>query len=113
MDVVRKAPGALLNLLELLSNWLEGLLNLRGVDRKFFRKAHRSSVKLAAQQPNQTHACKHNGRRGHTPRQMQFLQKDYHGVKQDCEKCSQDDRDANRACVVAEYRQQTRNQYEE
>src|SRR5450759_1957413 len=90
MHVVRKPSGGLLNFLELLSNWLEGLLNLRGVDWKFLRKAHRSSVKLVAQQPYQAHACKHNGGRGHTPRQMQFLQKDYHRVKQDCEKCSQD-----------------------
>ena len=63
MHLVRKASGALLNFLELLGNWLEGLLNLRGVDWKFFCKAHRSSVKLVAQQTYQAHACKHYGRR--------------------------------------------------
>src|ERR1035438_992175 len=43
---------------------------------------------------------------------MQFLQYDYHGVKQDREKSRQDDRDANRARVVAEHRQQARHQYQ-
>jgi hypothetical protein len=44
---------------------------------------------------------------------MQFFQFDYQGVKQDREKSRQDDRDANRARVVAEHRQQARHQYEE
>src|ERR1700693_4883748 len=113
MHVVRKVSGTLLKVLDLPANWLNGLLNRRGVDWKFFRKAHRSSVKRVTQQADQTDACEHNARRGHTTRQMQLLQYDYQGVKQDREKSRQDNRDANRARVVPEHRQQARDQYEE
>jgi hypothetical protein len=51
------------------------------------------------------HTGKHNAGRGHTARQMQFLQFDDHGVKQNREKSRQDNRDANRARVVVEHRQ--------
>jgi hypothetical protein len=44
---------------------------------------------------------------------MQLLQYDYHGVKQDGKKSRQDNRNANRACVITEQRQQTSDQYEE
>jgi hypothetical protein len=113
MHVVRQVAGTLLKVLDLPADWLNGLLNLRGVHWKFFRKAHRSSIKRVTQQPDQTHASEHDAGRSHTARKMQFLQYDYHGVKQDREKSRQDDRDANRARVVAEHREQARHQYQE
>src|SRR5450755_3883480 len=42
MHVVRKVSSTLLKVLDLFANWLNGLLNRRGVHRKFFRKGHRS-----------------------------------------------------------------------
>ena len=41
-----------LKVLDLPANWLNGLLNLRCIHWKFFRKAHRSSVKHVTQQPD-------------------------------------------------------------
>src|ERR1022692_1080522 len=42
--VVRKVSRTLLKVLDLPANGLNGLLNRRGVDWKFFRKAHRFPV---------------------------------------------------------------------
>ncbi len=108
MDVVRKASSTLLKVLDLLANGLDSLLNRRCVDWKFFRKAHRSSVERVTQQADQPDACEHNARRRRTTRNMQSLQFHYQGVKQDRKKSRQDNRDANRAGVVPEHRQQAR-----
>ena len=84
MHVVGKVSGALLNFLNPPAKWLDGLLNLRGVHRDFFGKGQRPSVKLVTQQADEAHACEHNNRRGQAARQMQLLEQDYNGVKQDC-----------------------------
>jgi hypothetical protein len=106
-------PRTLLKVLDLPANWLNGLLNRRGVDWKFFREAHCSSVERVTQQADQPDACEHNARRGHTPRNLQSLQFHYQGIKQHRKKSRQDDRDANRARIVPKHCQQARDQYEE
>lgn len=85
-----------------------GLLNPRGVDWKFFREAHCSSVERVTQQADQSDACEHNARRGHTTRHMHSLKFHHQGVEKDRQKSRQDNGDANRAGVVAEQRQQAR-----
>ncbi len=106
MHVVRKVSRTLLKVLDLPANGRDGLLNRRGVDWKFFREAHCSSIERVTQQADQSDACEHNARRRRTTRNMQSLQFHYQGVKQDSKESRQDNRDANRARVVPEYRQQ-------
>jgi ABC-type thiamine transport system ATPase subunit len=50
--VVRKVPSTLLKGLDLFANWLNGLLELRCVHWKFFRKGHRFPVEYVTQQPD-------------------------------------------------------------
>jgi len=50
LHVARKASGTLLNFFNPLPNGLNGLLNLRGIHRKFFRKGDGSSIKRVTQQ---------------------------------------------------------------
>src|ERR1039457_2047865 len=74
------------------SNGRNSLLNRRGVDWKFFREAHCSSVERVTQQADQSDACEHNARRDHTTGHMQSLQFHHQGVEQDRKKSRQDNR---------------------
>jgi hypothetical protein len=102
MQVIRKVARTLLKVLDLPANGRNSLLNRRGVDWKFFREAHCSSVERVTQQADQSYACEHNARRGHTTGHMQSLQFHHQGVEQDRKKSRQDNRDANRAGDSAE-----------